>query len=234
MTVHIALLGKTKEPVLIGYRHYTGIETLYLLHSPNSKEFGFRDVALGIKNSLESIGFRQVKLKEIDAFDMMSVISAIIEISRAETEQRLLINITGGTNLMAAAGCTAAFIVGAKAYYVLDTRISADIEKSPIIEVPIPRVHVASGVESTQLQILRAIHDMGGKGPNAHIREELDISPQTLSYHVNKLKIKELVATRRGVTTKIQQDDGIVERTDSRGLTVELTPAGSLLVNLLS
>jgi hypothetical protein len=40
MNVHIALIGRTMEPILKGFQYY-GMDRLYLLHSPNAAEFQF-------------------------------------------------------------------------------------------------------------------------------------------------------------------------------------------------
>jgi hypothetical protein len=84
MAIHIALIGRTREPILKGYQHYGGIEKLYLLHSPNNKEFAFKNLALDVKKRFEDIGFKGTILKEIDAFDMNSIVNTIVSIGRNE------------------------------------------------------------------------------------------------------------------------------------------------------
>ncbi len=58
MSTHIALLGRSEEPVLKGYQHYGDIRRLYLLHSPDSSDFKFKDLASSLKTKLEAVGFK--------------------------------------------------------------------------------------------------------------------------------------------------------------------------------
>ena len=53
MSTHIALMGRTEDPVLKGYHHYGGIRKLYLLHSPDDSEFKFRGLAMEVKKELQ-------------------------------------------------------------------------------------------------------------------------------------------------------------------------------------
>ena len=52
-------------------------------------------------------------LREIDAFDMSSIIDAIMDIVESQ-DPPFYINISGGTNMMAGAATAASFFVGAK------------------------------------------------------------------------------------------------------------------------
>lgn len=190
MSIHIALMGKTREPVLKGYQHYGGIEKLYLLHSANNKEFAFKDLALDVKKRFEEIGFKGTLLKEVNAFDMDSIVNAIVSIARAE-KPPFYVNITGGTNLMAGAACAASFFIGAKAYYVRG-KVGDELSKSRVIELPVPNIPFQIPDE-TQLGILKILSKQNGSVSNTLIRQELGLSPQILSYHIKEMVKKGLV-----------------------------------------
>ncbi len=220
MSVHIALLGRETAPVLTGFRYYGAVQRLYLLHSPNSTKHPFADDAKGIRESLVDIGFNQVELVEIDAFDMNSIIESIEKIAEVERGAKIYVNITGGTNLMAAAACVAAVIEGATVYYVLDTRQLGVEDSKAIVELPIPAIPEIRSMKRTQLEVLRKIKSLGIQADYTLLRDELGISAQSLSYHISKLEQKELVTTTR-------------DSLDKRYGKVKLTSAGRFLVNRL-
>lgn len=221
MSTHIALLGRTEEPILKGYQHYGEMKCLYLLHSPDSSEFQFKELALGIKKKLKAVGFDRVILKQIDAFDMNDVVNAIVSVVDSE-KPPYYVNITGGTNLMAGAATAASFFIGAKAYYVYGKK-GDDLSATRVIELPIPNIPYYRNVEKSQLRILKALESLGGKASNQQLREALDVSPQILSYHVKELTRKGLLVPRRGASP------GGINETDNRVLTVEITSAGRLV-----
>ena len=224
MSTHIALIGTTENPALKGYQHYGGIRKLYLLHSPDDEKFKFRVIALGVKKKLEATGFDGVVLKQINAFDMNGIISAIIGIVDQE-KPPYFVNITGGTNLMAGAATAAAFFVGAKAYYVLGER-GGKIEESEVIELPMPNVPYYRTINKSQLQVLEALSRLNGVAPNSRLRDSLGISPQVLSYHVKELARKGLVKVLRG---QAPTETGAM-KADNRAIMIELTGAGRFVL----
>jgi len=229
MATHIALIGKTKEPILKGFQHYGSISKLYLLHSPNDEEFKFKDTAEDVKQRLRAIGFNNVELREINPFDMHSVINAIV--STVERERPpIYINITGGTNLMAGAACAAAFFVGAKAYYVLG-RKGANLAESEVLELPVPNIPIYRVLQKTQLAILKELNALGGSTTNATLRSKLNLSPQELSYHIRELERKALIVADRGYKYTIAKAGKSMTKLDRRKLTIKLTNAGKLVLS---
>ena len=222
MSTHIALIGRTKEPVLKGFQHYGEIGKLYLLHSPNSKEFAFKDVALEVQAGLAAIGFRRTTLVEIDAFDMQDIISKILSIANTE-KSPLFVNITGGTNLMAGSACAASFFVGAQAYYVMG-KTGSDISESKVVELPVPLIPYHKIVDENQLRILGELNIVGGRSANARLRERIGISPQVMSYHVKVIEAKGLNSTKKPRPSRNAA-------ADRRALEIALTPAGRLVLS---
>lgn len=206
-----------------GYQHYGGVKRLYLLHSPDSEEFRFRDLALEVKKKMEAVGFNGVVLKQVNAFDMNDIVNSIIDIVDHE-KPPYYVNITGGTNLMAGAASAASFFIGAKAYYVLGKR-GSDISEAQVIELPVPKIPYYRILDRTQLRVLKTVADLGGKVNNARLRDALDISPQSLSYHVKELAEKGLVNAVRGGGATPKGET----RADRRTILVEITNAGKLV-----
>jgi hypothetical protein len=233
MNVHIALMGVTKEPVLKGFRSYENIDRLYVLHSPDSKEFKFKKEAQDVQARLKAIGFGEVFLKEIDAFDMSSVVDTIMEIAEQEKGNQIFINITGGTNLMAGAACAASFFLGANAYYVLDEKKlpRGTPLKDQIVELPVPNIPYFQTLGEMQRNILGKLWSLGGKASGAQLREEMSISPQKLKYHIWELAKKRLISVRRGWEEKTMKEGESITKTDTRKLAIELTNSGKLMLS---
>lgn len=224
MSTHIALIGKTAEPVLSGYQHYGEVKKLYLLHSPDDKEFKFRGLALEVKKKLEDVGFDGVELRQINAFDMNNITSTMIAIVDQE-KPPYFVNITGGTNLMAGAACAAAFFIGAKAYYVLGKR-GGKMAESEIIELPLPNIPYYRTINKSQLEVLEWLSRLGGVATNSRLRDSLGTSPQVMSYRVKELVRKDLVNVLRGQVPTA----GGEMKADRRANTVQLTEAGRLVL----
>lgn len=226
MDVHIALLGRTKEPVLKGFRYYK-VDRLYLLHSSDSGSQHFEKVALDLKKNLSDTGFNEITLVKIDAFDMRQIVDKIVEIAEKEKGSTVHINITGGTNLMAGAACSASFFIGAKAYYVLEKSVfgRSDSLENQIIELPVPRIPSSKSLEKTQKMILRKISEAGGAIMNPHLIGELRVTPQKLSYHIRVLESNGFIETSRGGKSESDKSEG---KSDRRVLKISLTEYGRL------
>lgn len=230
MDVHIALIGRTMEPILKGFQYY-GMDKLYLLHSQDTKEFPFEKTAEEVKRRLADVGFGNVSLIEINPFDMNNIIGSIIRIVESEKQSSIYVNITGGTNLMAGAACSASFFVGAKAYYVLDE--SKLPKNSPlqdqILELPTPKVPYARSLQKTQMKILTKLMQHQGAASNRQLRYELKTSPQKLSYNIRELETKGFVTTKRGWEKEKMYRGKRIRKIDRRILSVSLTNAGRLV-----
>jgi len=212
------------EPVLKGFQLYGSIKKLFLLHAANDEQFKFKDVAEEVRKRLKNIGFSDVGLVQIDPFDMQNIIDAIVSIVDVNTPP-FYINITGGTNLMAGASCSAAFFVGAKAYYVLG-RIGSD--NATLIELPVPNIPYYRTLQKTQLRVLESLKYLGGSASNRAIRDRLHMTPQILSYHIQQLEKKALISTTRGTgSASVAGPRGL----DRRKVDVSITGAGKLVLS---
>lgn len=167
---------------------------------------------------------------------MNSVVNTIMKIADAEKGNSICINITGGTNLMAGAACAASFFIGAKAYYILDQSKlpKGSTIQDQLIELPIPHIPYIDSLQNTQVTILKKIYDLGGKITNKHLKDELKITPQKLSYHIKELENKRLITTKRGWKEAILRQNRKITRVDKRKITIQLTNAGRLVVSWLA
>jgi DNA-binding transcriptional ArsR family regulator len=214
LNVHIALVGKTEEPILNGVYAYGAVDKLYLLHSDLTKS-----TATKIKKILKSSLAREIILRDIDAFSMNSIVNRIIEVARSESYNNRFINITGGTNLMAGAACAASFFTGSQAYYILNPN---DLPKGTpridqLVKIPIPKVPLFNAIEGMKIRILQFLTTKIDCTSSKLIRKEMEeVSPQLISYHLKELEKMELI------TLSINKDD-------SRTKIVCLSEAGKLM-----
>ncbi len=227
MPVHIAIMGRSPEPVLNGFHHYGSVDRLYILHSPNNEEDRIADIAIELKKRLAQTGFNEVILKEIDAFDMNNIINAILEIVEKE-QPPFYINITGGTNMMAGAACAASFFVGAKAYYVQGKRLSEN-SSYKVIELPVPNIPYYRVIGKSELSILDCLSKMGGKCTTPQIKSMLGMSPQIISYHVRELQLKALVEVDSPELKPVKSRPENL-KLDRRVKTIRITNAGLLVL----
>lgn len=225
MTIHIALLGKSIEPVLKGYHHYGSVQKLYILHSPDTDEFEFRQIAIDLRDKFTAVGFTNVMLLEINAFDLHNIIDSILNIVDKE-KGPFYINITGGTNLMAGAACTAAFFIGARAYYILK---SNSFMSEQVVELPFPHIPYYKSVDANQMLILRELEHTDNWTLNSQLRDSLHLSAQLLSYHVKKLENIGLIETEREHYAGVRGRKK--ESIDSRQLKMRVTNAGRLVLS---
>ncbi len=212
MHIHIANIGEHPEPVKNGVRGIGNIDSIYLLYSKK-----FLDQAKETELSFVNQGYR-CEIIQINGFDFQEIIDRIYEIynKNSQSKTEFSINITGGTNLMAAAACSTAFFTGAKIYYVLynPENPNQDISER-LIEVPTPKIPDVKHLKEHEKSILKALKD-GGKKSNSTIAESLDMSKQLCGRYIRNL-----------------EDMGLVEitisGTDRRFRQVSLTREGKMI-----
>lgn len=218
MHVHIASLGATKEPVLKGINAIPGIDKVYLLTSER-----FSAVSDEVKTVCESMSI-ETNIVLVNAFRFQEITEAINRIYNDNYTKRtkFSINITGGTNLMAAAACSCAFLIGADIYYVQwneELSISEQLEK-----IPMPYSPNLGSIKGKTNDILQFIYDESEKGPvsNTSIISKFNIDNQNSGYHLRKLEGEKLITITKG----FKEADGKV---DNRKNTVELTDQGRMV-----
>ena len=153
--VHIMLVGENITHVKMALQDSNDVcrkvKRLYLLHSPDeSKKSGpkknptlFKKIATQLRDDLRRSYDFPINLISIDAFSADSIIDTIVGIifkeypDRIVTKKHIVINVTGGTNLMAVAAMIAAGSQQTGAYYILDKRFNPNLESYVrTIEIP--------------------------------------------------------------------------------------------------
>ena len=165
MVVHIAPIGESTGHVLEWIREVTPVTKIYLIHSKKSKETNFPKKARELEKDIHKIRpSAEVIMKVIEnSFNIDDTYDAINEIINEEQEENnienyeIAINVSGGTNVMAAAAILAATMKCTKAYYVLDERKNPG-QDNYVVELPIPLINTGK-MNETQQEVLRLISE---------------------------------------------------------------------------
>ena len=154
-TIHIMPIGVDVGHVKTAIREprYWPIRKIYLIHSPDNSRDKLKQIAVTLKKDLEKIGDLQGKkfpviLRELSptgAFEMEPVLNEIRKIESQEhggepnPYQDIVVNVTGGTNIMAVASMWAAGSLKLESYYVLREDLNPGL-KSYLVEIPTPKL----------------------------------------------------------------------------------------------
>lgn len=218
MHVHIASMGRTKEPVLKGINAIPGIDKVYLMVSEK-----FAEEADEVKKICACMSMN-VEIRYVSGFSFQQITETINGIHRENCKPGVTfsINITGGTNLMAAAACSCAFLIGATIYYVQwddSLPISEQLQ-----EIPMPHSPNLGTIKGKTEEILQYVYERSSEGPisNTDIIDKFDIDIQNSGYHLRKLEAEKLISITKGFVCP----DG---KTDKRRNTVALTDQGKMV-----
>lgn len=223
MHIHIATAGKAVEPVKKAFNAIPGIDRVYVLYSSV-----FEDSAANLQGFFRE-ALVDVQLRRVDGFDFQGIVDTIYSIYEAEGGKgtEFSMNITGGTNLMAAAACSCAFFVGARICYVLQDPEKTAAEQ--LIWIPTPRVPDLHRIKGRTREILEYILELDREGEaatTADINARFGINKQNSTYHLGILRDEGLIEITRGLKVN--------GRTDNRRNSISLTGQGRLVASWLS
>lgn len=201
MHIHIASTGGGMENILTGYKAVSGVDKLYLIYSVQRKHS-----AEDLQKKFEKIG-TECSIKGVSGFDFQEIVDIIYEIYGENVNSKNLrytINITGGTNLMAAAVCSTAFFIKAEIYYVMFNREKEEkgIPQEPIedriIRIPTPKIPNVNGLGPVTREILEYILDNYGPDlTSIDVAEAFNYSRQALKHHTDILKKEGIIEVEK-------------------------------------
>lgn len=227
MKIFISPIGKTTEHVK-GWlaEESRGVQILWLIHSKKDKT-DFPKIAKKLKTDLKSAYPRlKIKFKTIDsAFEIDPTMDAIAEIIHKEMDDgnallksEFTLNITGGTNVMAAATMISATWYGTKAHYVLEPQTEDPDDKQYVLDLPVKVLNTAK-TKDVQLTILRIINESNyyiENTPEGISPEDIEITKGSITRKkllekVNKLKENKKKKIRLEYPTKALEQAGYIE-----------------------
>jgi ribosomal protein S8 len=233
MKIFISPIGKTTEHVKTWLAEESGVQILWLIHSKKDKA-DFPKIAKKLKKDLQSAYPRlKIKLKTIDsAFEIDSTMDAISEIIHKEKDDdhasvpsEFTLNITGGTNAMAAATMISATWYGTKAHYVLEPQKGDPEDTQYVRDLPVKSIGTAK-MKDNQLTILKMINESNYEIPNTPTeisQEHKDITKGTItrkklleaieSNSITEKKNNKKTLNKRSLETiaKALEKDGYIE-----------------------
>lgn len=229
----MALVGKT--PIVVEHGLRKSVPTkLYILHTRNEPDYQYELEANELRAKIKREYNFPIELVKIGAFDMEGIIKTILGIIFKEkkmdsmlTKKDFTINITGGTNLMVSAASTAAYLSGAKLYYVMDS--SKYRGDDPVKELPLPvrPENDNKGNSSKTTAIILELIKRLGKANNMmlleNVRKDRRLKKnQRIQYHLDKLREMDLITVNHGWS---YVRDG-KPKTDYKKRTIKLTATG--------
>ena len=194
--IHIAMVGKDPDNIINGVSKQGGDE-LYPIISK-----GFEDTTIPeIKANLKSVRIhsrifqRSLVVDPFQEDSFANIVGLIIEIVQARQKEnpKISINITGGTNLMAAAGITACMSTGVEGYYVIQDPRKQQY-KSKIVKVSLMLDGMKILSNRDRVRILHLLTDEE-EWTNKEIAIELKISTRSISKHIKALEGKGFVSS---------------------------------------
>ncbi len=201
MHIHIASVGSATEGVVVGFNKISSIDRVHLLASRDrrhsAEDLAKRFAGLGI----------ECRVTLVSGFDFQEIVDAIYGIygeNAGSSDVRYTINITGGTNLMAAAACSTAFFIRAEIYYVMYDRERAErgepqepIEKR-VVSVPVPKIPNVNGLGPVTREILEYILDNDGPDlTSVEVAEAFGKSRMALKHHTDILKKEGIITVEK-------------------------------------
>jgi hypothetical protein len=208
---------------------------LYLIHSEKSPKYDFPKIAKDLEKDIKKSNSRiEIKKRVItDSFSIeptMDVIADIIDYEKNQDptlpNNRFVINITGGTNAIAAAAMLSATFFGTRAHYIKEPQKDDPRGTQYVEELPIKPMGIAK-MNDSQLEILKIIANNEFKIENTPSNLEVEttkgiITRQKLlelgnelrekSKKKSKSKVKKLTPTTlSGITDKLVAG-GLIER----------------------
>lgn len=165
MVVHIAAIGTETAHVHAFIRETQPCTKLYLIHSKKNAKIDFPKKARDLEKKINAVNSDVKIIKRSienafnlhDTYDAITVIIGEERVKNHVANDDIKINVTGGTNAMAAAAMLAATIRGTKAYYVLDTR-KKELGPKYVVKLPVPAIGIAK-LNSTQQEVLRLVSE---------------------------------------------------------------------------
>ena len=185
-------------------------------------------------NYEHSIG--SINLRRIPMFDFLGIVQTVFHIYEEERGPKVefSVNITGGTNLMAAALCYVSYYIDAKIYYTGNQKAPI---KDQVKAVDCPKAIDIDKLAPLTKEFLKIIYDKSMKNESVSISEVCvmtgkDIKKQRAAYHKRQLvKLGLIEETKYIVKKRIDGED--VESVNKSKIGLKVTMTGAMIGSYL-
>lgn len=198
--IHICPVGFYDSPILEAVGGPLPADKFYFLYNNHEKSM---EALKKIRESLETLGQKDMYDVEIDPFDYSSTINAIMRIhheeKKVDPDSKFYINFTSGTNIVAGACCSASYFIGATLYYVMNSEYAPELKRSDRIRViQTPRMPDLEKMRPFARDLLMRICSKGEGVTIPELELYMESSAQKINHHINSfvdsgLVIKEKV-----------------------------------------
>ena len=198
VNIHIALVGRDTDNIINGVQKRGGDE----LYPVTSEKF-LEDSVPRIKEKLPAvrvhseINGRPLVVDPFQEDSFVRIVGLIIEIvqTRQDEGADILINITGGTNLMSGAAVTAAMLTGTGAYYVNKHPDEEQFE-SNVVDLPLIMDSVKLLKNERRRRVLKELAD-GKEKTNDDLAGSMKVNKKSVSKLIQVLEGKGLVKSEK-------------------------------------
>ncbi len=233
--IQLATLGLTPIVVEEGLKKSIP-DKLYIIHTKDEIKYNFEKEARKLKDRIELEYNVPTILLKVDAFDMDKIIKSILNIIQKEKKPNLskkdfAVNITGGTKLMVAAATTAAYLAGARVYYVMEASKHKGEDMVKELPMPVrPEDDSHGNTSRTTAIVLEKIKKLG-RCTNAMLLEEVRKDRrlkknQRIEYSLNKLEENNLISITLGWEKPSKNLKTGKPAIDRKKRTIQLTSSG--------
>ncbi len=168
MAIFIAPIGIHTEHIKGWLKEESrDVDILWIIHSKKTPKWDFPKIAKKLETELEK-AYPQITIKKKiieSAFSEDPTIDAILQIILEEEDEdtslirkEFVVNITGGTNIVAAAAILAATFYGTRAHYVKEPQKGDPRGTKYVYELPIQPIGIAK-LNENQLMVLKVISE---------------------------------------------------------------------------
>ena len=228
------------------------IDKIYLIHSPDEKKATgyktaptlFKKIAADCKKRIESNSTLRGKVHLVSirsAFELEPTMERIIEIYYNEiethTKDKIVVNVTGGTNMMVVGAMIAAGSKHTNAYYVLDDRFNKNLQ-SYLRPIGIPNWSQDAELEENEQKVLYEISQSTFEWPHTpkneiKISEPDDVAdPKDPAVLKKGFSIGKDVEVRYIVKDDIAGSEWMAPRTMNGTITLSSGKSGELAKNI--
>ena len=253
--VHIMLTGQTTnhaERAAVD-PSFKPIDEIYLIHSPDEEKATgpkkkptlFKKIASDCKKVIETIPALNLKGKVHlvsirSAFELEPTMERIIEIYYKEiethTKDKIVVNVTGGTNMMVVGAMIAAGSKHTNAYYVLDDRFHKNLQ-SYLRPIGIPNWPQLAELQENEQKVLYEISQSTFEWPHTpknetKRRKPYDIGDPDKPDEVSKGYSMKDMEVRYFVNDDIAGSEWMAPRTIKGAITLSSGKSGKLAKNI--
>lgn len=192
--VHIIPIGEFPEPCLPGLHNGMPCQKVVFLNGFNGNDCNeansvYSECEKQVRQAISGI-IKDIETIEIEIHNYQSIIQTMLELDNRLKKEghnpKYYINITSGTNIVAAALTTVAHFINAELYYILDTRKKKYENGEEVVRFPVLQIPDLSDLEKLHKDTFLTICDQSIS--NTELSHKMNCSKSKLRYYTRSLE----------------------------------------------